>query len=155
MNKDVLSFENIRINQGLIDEIWNFDPRTLEQVDGIKLSIYAVALSQYLIYFASQKNKAKAEEFKLTKYIDRTVSLTLSSDKELLKKFKTKTAATDYIITTNESLIESQTKLEETKLELMQIQGVDKAISELIATIKRELTRRENELYAIRRERKN
>jgi len=155
MNNDVLSFENIKINQSLIDEIWALDPRTLEQIDGIKLSIYAVALSQYLIYFASQKNKSKAEEYKLTKYIDRTVSLILSDNTDLIKKYKTKTAAHDYLISTNESLMEAQTKKENIKLELMRISGLDKAISELIATIKRELTRRENELYAIRRERKN
>jgi hypothetical protein len=155
MNKDVLSFENIKINQDLIDEIWNFDARTLDQVDGVKLSIYAVALSQYLIYFTFQRNKSKAESVKLTRYIDRTVSLILSQDKELNKKYKTKAAATDYIISTNIDLMDAQTKLESIQMELMHIEGVDKSISELIATIKRELTRRENELYAIRQERRN
>jgi hypothetical protein len=127
----------------------------MDQISGIKLSTYATALAQYLIYFTFQRNKDKAESVKLTRYIDRTVSLILSGDKELLKKYKTKTAATDYIISTNEKLMEAQTKLEATQLGLMQIEGIDKSIGELIATIKRELTRRENELYAIRQERKN
>jgi hypothetical protein len=155
MNEDVLSFEKVKVDRDLIDEIWQFNPRDLENLDGIKLSIYAVALAQYLIYFASQRNKDKAESIKLTRYIDRTVSLILSGDKELLKKYKTKTAATDYIISTNIDLMEAQTKLEAIQLGLMQIDGIDKSISELIATIKRELTRRENELYSIRQERKN
>jgi len=38
--------------------------------------------------------------------------------------------------------------------ELLLLEGIDKTISELIATFKRELTRRENELYATRQERK-
>lgn len=155
MDQDVLSFEKIRVDHELINEIWSFDPREMDQMDGAQLSMYAVALSQYLIYFAYQHNKAKAEEYKLTKYIDRTVTLILADDTDLLKTYKTKTAATEYLISTNESLMESQTKLEKIKLELMKIQGIDKAISELIGTIKRELTRRENELYSIRRERKN
>jgi hypothetical protein len=33
------------------------------------------------------------------------------------------------------------------------VDGIDKTVSELIATFKRELTRRENELYTTRRER--
>lgn len=155
MDKDVLSYESIKINQDLIDEIWQFDPRTLDQMGGIALSMYAVALAQYLIYFTFQRNKDKAEVYKLTKYIDRTVSLILSDDVALIKKYKTKTAAADYLISTNESLMEAQTKLEAIQLDLMKIDGIDKVISELIATIKRELTRRENELYTVRQERRN
>jgi hypothetical protein len=50
--------------------------------------------------------------------------------------------------------MESQTRLDEIDQELLYIEGVDKSIGELIATLKRELTRRENELYAVRMERK-
>ena len=155
MEKDVLSFEKIRVNQDLIDEVWSLDPRNLEHIDGIKLSSYAMVLAQYLIYFTSQRNKSKAESVKLTRYIDRRVSLLLSQNKDFMKEYKTKAAATDYLITTQEDLMESQSRLEAIQQELMHIEGVDKQISELIATLKRELTRRENELYTVRQERRN
>ena len=155
MDEDVLSYENIRVEKELANEIWSFDPRNLEHIDGVKLSMYAVALAQYLIYFTSQQNKTKAEEFKLTKFIDRTTTLILADRPELVKSCKTKVAAEEYLISTNEDLMLAQSKLDNVKLELMRINGIDKSISELIGTIKRELTRRENELYAIRRERKN
>ena len=50
--------------------------------------------------------------------------------------------------------MEAEAKLDELKIEMIQVDGMEKNISELIATIKRELTRRENELYATRQERK-
>lgn len=153
MNEDVLSFTKIKVNNDLLDEIWKFDPKTLEHVDGMRLSAYAMCLAQYLVYFTYQRNLAKAEQHRLNKYIDRTVSLIMTP--EDVKKFKTKGAAAEYIITTNDELIGSQTKLEAIQLELIQIEGMDKVVSELIATIKRELTRRENELYQVRQERRN
>lgn len=154
MDQDALSFTKVRVNNSLLDEIWNFDPRSLDTVPGHKLSTYAVALSQYLIYFTYQKNKTRAEIHRLSKFIERTVSMILSEDKELQKKYKTKTAATDALIMSNDQLMESQAKLDNFNLEMINVDGVEKSISELIATIKRELTRRENELYAARQERK-
>jgi len=152
-NDDMLSFEKIRINNDLLNDIWALDPADLDHIDGSRLSSYAVALAQYLIYFTFQRNKVKAEYHRLSKYIERTVSLTITSD-ESLKKIKSKSSITDYVISTNESLMESQTRLDEIDQELMYIEGVDKSVGELIATLKRELTRRENELYAVRMERK-
>ncbi len=155
MDKEVLSFTKIVINHNLLDEIWKLDPRSMDHIDGVKLSSYSVALAQYLIYFTYQRNLARAEQYRLDKYIDRTVSIVVTSDTELLKKYKTKAAATDYIVSTNESLMAAQTQLDALHAELMQTENMDKVISELIATLKRELTRRENELYQVRVERKN
>ncbi len=155
MNKDVLSFTQVQINNNLLEEIWKFDPRELEHLDGAKLSSYALALAQYLVYFTYQRNLSRAEQHKHTKFIDRTVSNVMATEEIKAKKFKTKAAAADYIVSTNEALMSAQTKLDAIHDELMQIEGMDKVISELIATIKRELTRRENELYQVRRERKN
>ena len=152
MNKDVLSFDRIQINKDLLEEIWAFDPRTLEHIEGAQLSSYALALAQYLVYFTYQRNLAKAEQHRLNKYVDRTISLIMASDP---KKFKTKALATDFIISQNEDLMAAQTKLDTIQIELIQIDGMDKVMSELIATIKRELTRRENELYQVRVERRN
>jgi len=152
-SKDMLSFEKIEINHDMLGEVWSLNPSELDHIDGVKLSSYAVALAQYLIYFTFQRNKARAEHHKLSKYVERTVSLIMISD-ETLKKIKSKSSITDYVISTNESLMESQTRLDEIDQELLYIEGIDKSIGELIATLKRELTRRENELYAVRMERK-
>lgn len=154
MEPDVLSFEKVKINNDLLDEIWSFDPRTLDSVPGGKLSTYAMALAQYLVYFTYQKNLARAEMHKISKFIERTISITLTSDKEMMKQYKTKAAAADYVIMNDEVLMKNQTRLDELTLEMVMLEGIDKSISELIATIKRELTRRENELYAVRQERK-
>jgi vacuolar-type H+-ATPase subunit I/STV1 len=86
--------------------------------------------------------------------IDRTISLILSKDKKLLKEHKTRSSAVDFLVSTNDYLTETQSKLDILNIELMHIDGIDKNISELIATIKRELTRREKELYTVRMERK-
>lgn len=153
LTEDMKSFEKIKVNRNLLDEIWTLDPMEIDHIDGAKISSYAIALSQYLIFFTFQKNKARAEHYRLSKYIDRTVSLIIAGD-ETFKKIKTKSTATEVIISTNESLMEAQGKLEEIDKELMYIEGMDKNISELVATLKRELTRRENELYSIRMERK-
>ena len=51
--------------------------------------------------------------------------------------------------------MDAQAKLDNLHTELLQTEGIDKCISELVATLKRELTRRENELYQVRVERKN
>lgn len=152
MHEDVLCYTQIKINNSLLNEIWSLDPRTLESIDGALLSSYALALSQYLIFFTYQKNLTLAEKYRLSKYIDRRVSL-LITDKT--KKFKTKAEATDYYVSTETDLMEYQSELEAVQKELFQIEGIDKVISELIATLKRELTRRENELYQVRMERRN
>jgi hypothetical protein len=155
MNEDVLSFTKIKINNDLLNEIWTLNPVVLEHIEGSKLSTYALALSQYLVYFNYQMNLTKAEKHKLTKYIDRTISLLMADmDAKKIKELKTKSAAADYIISTDTDLMDAQTKLEAIQTELIQIEGMDKVISELIATIKRELTRRENELYQVRMERR-
>jgi hypothetical protein len=154
MEKDVLSFSKVKVNHDLLDEIWTLDPRTIDTMDGVQISSYAVCLSQYLIYFGYQRNITKAEVHRLTKYIDRTVSLIMSSGEIDKKKYKTKAAAEDYIISMNMELMNSQSELEKLQIELIHVEGMEKHIGELIATLKRELTRRENELYRIRQERK-
>lgn len=152
MDQDVLSFTQVKLNNSLLNEIWQLDPRTLEHIDGKTLSSYALALSQYLIYFTYQKNLDRAEQHRLNKYIDRRVAVTLAEEN---KKYKTKAEAVANIVSTNTDLMDAQAKLDTLYTELTQIEGIDKNISELIATIKRELTRRENELYQTRAERRN
>lgn len=153
MDEGMLSFTKVKINQDLLDEIWKFDPRKLDELKGNILSSYSMALAQYLIYFTYQRNIVKADVYRLSKMVDRTTSLILAKDKTLLKEYKTKSSAIDFLISTDPYLMETQSKLDTLNIELMHIDGVDKNISELIATIKRELTRREKELYTVRMER--
>ena len=149
-----MSFTKIQVNHDLLEKVWKFDPRKLDDINGVTLSSYSIVLAQYLVYFTYQRNIVKAEVHRLNKMIDRTISLILSKDKKLLKEHKTKSSAIDFLISTDPYLMETQSKLDPLLMELMHIEGIDKTVSELIATIKRELTRRENELYTVRMERK-
>ena len=74
--------------------------------------------------------------------------------KEILKEYKTQTAARDYLIRNNPESSVMFDKMQELKLDLIKVEGIDKAVTELISAFKRELTRRDNELYTIRKERR-
>lgn len=153
MEKDVLSFTQVRINNDLLNEVWTLDPRKLDTIEGSTLSMYSLALGQYLVYFKYQVNTTKAEVYRKNKFIDRTISLSMTKD--LIKEYGTKTAVAHHLTTTNLDLMAAQSRLDDLQEELIKTDGMDKVVSELIATIKRELTRRENELYEVRRERRN
>lgn len=150
-DKDFMIFSKIKVELPYIESIWKIDPRQIEHIEGGVLSSYAMALSQYLIYFTYQRNLIKAEQHRLNNYIDRRVSVVILED---AKKYKSKTSAVDFIVSQSEDLMEKQAKLDEIHVELIHTEGIDKAISELIATIKRELSRRDNELYQTRMERR-
>lgn len=152
MDPAIMSFQNIRVDETLVDEIWKFNPRSLNNLDGGTISMYAIALAQFLIYFKSEQNQTKADIAKKKKLFESSIAIVL--DKEVLKAYKTKAAATDYLVSTNADLSQLNDQMDELSLELVKLDGIDKTISEYIATFKRELTRRENELYAIRAERK-
>lgn len=153
MDEGLNSCTKVKIYHDYLEEIWALDPRNIDSTDGAKLSSYAVALSQYLIYYRVQRNKTKAEVGDLNARIDRTiVQVRPNYNKEVLKSFKTKSDLNEYIINTNECLLKWQEERDKLLRELQYTEGIDKAIEEFIATLKRELTRRENELYHIRAE---
>lgn len=151
MEEDVLFFKSVKPNDDLIKEIFNYDVRTLETTSDVLLSKYAIALAQYLIYFKSQANKTKVELGRKKRVLDSGVAQLIT--KEVLKQYKTKADASGYIISNTRELDGLNEGIENLKDELILIDGIDKTVSELIATFKRELTRRENELYTTRRER--
>jgi len=151
MDKGVLSFKNAKPIQEFINEIFALDIRTLDTIDDRKVSQYASALAQYLIYFRSQQNEARAEAFRLNKTLELSTTQLLTID--ILKQYKTKKDAMSYLIANTKELFDLDEKIENLKIELMLIEDIDKSIQEYIATFKRELTRRENELWEIRRER--
>lgn len=152
MDQDVLSFKNARPPQEFIDEVFALDVRTLDTIDERKISQYAMALAQYLIYFRAKQNEAKAESFRLQRKLE--LSTTQLLTKDILNQYKTKKDAMSYLTANTQELYELDERIEEIKTELTLLDGIDKTIQEYIATFKRELTRRENELWEIRRERR-
>lgn len=152
MDKEVLFFRDMQPDKEFIEQIFHFDVRKLEAIDGIEISKYCIALAQYLIFLKYQMNKTKAELTNKKRLVQGTLDILLT--KKMIKDYGTKTNAVAHIMSTSKTLIDLTKEMEPLKDELVIVEGMDKAISELIAAFKRELTRRENELYRIRQERK-
>jgi N6-adenosine-specific RNA methylase IME4 len=151
MDKGILSYEKIRPNQDLIDEIWNFDVKNLDAISDLQISKYTIALGQWLIYYKAQTNIARTELNKNQSDLEFVVSSILTP--EDVKKHGTKTAAVAYLLQTDSTISKMQEVINRTKGDLTRTDGIDKAVTELIAAFKRELSRRENELYTLRKER--
>jgi hypothetical protein len=151
MDKDLLSYEKIKPNQDLIDEIWNFDVKNLEAVSDTKISKYTIALGQWLIYYKSQTNIARADLNKKQSDLEFVIASVLTP--EDVKKHGTKTAAVAYLMQNDSTISRMQDDINRIKSDLTRTEGIDKAVSELIAAFKRELSRRESELYTLRKER--
>ncbi len=152
MDKEVLFFRDMKPDKEFIEKIFHLDVRKLEAIDGIEISKYCIALAQYLIFLKYQMNKTKAELTNKKRLVQGTLDILLT--KKMIKDYGTKTNAVAHIMSTSKTLIDLTKEMEPLKDELVIVEGMDKAISELIAAFKRELTRRENELYRIRQERK-
>lgn len=151
MDKGVFLTNNVGSNVEFMNEVFSYDPRNLEQTPDITISKYIIALAQYLIYFNSEYNRAKVEVLQKQRFIDGVAGQLFT--KEFLKGYKTKKDAYEAVVNNSEEL----TKIREEKRilndELLLLEGQDRAISELIAALKRELTRRSNEFQTIKRER--
>jgi hypothetical protein len=152
MDKGVLSFTKVQPSDDLINEIWTFNVKNLHSLADPTLSQYVIALSQWLIYYKAQVNESKARINQLNSDIEFLVATWMT--KEILKEYKTQTAAREYLIRNNTESAVMFERLQELKHELIKVDGIDRAVSELIAAFKRELTRRDNELYTIRKERR-
>jgi hypothetical protein len=145
-------FENLKINKNYIEKIFQFDVRKLEHTDSLEVSQYCIALGQYLIYLRYQTNQTRAELTQKKRFLENVINQRLTP--ALIKKFKTKTNAVDDIVKNSKTINNLQNEINPLQDELIMLDGLDKSISELIAAFKRELTRRENELYTVRQERK-
>lgn len=152
MDKGVLSFTKVQPDDDLINEIWTFNVKNLHGLADPTLSQYVIALSQWLVYYKAQINESKAQINQLQSDIEFLVSTWMT--KEILKEHKTQTAARDYLIRSNAESSSMADKLRKLKTELIKVEGIDRAVSEMIAAFKREMTRRDNELYTIRKERR-
>jgi len=152
MDKDVLSFSKVQPTGDLINEIWSFNVKNLHSMADPVISQYVIALSQWLIYFKCQVNETKAQISQIKSDIEFLVATWMNKD--ILKEYKTQTAAREYLIRSNPESSTMNDKLQKLKYDLIKVEGIDKAVTELISAFKRELTRRDNELYTIRRERR-
>lgn len=152
MDTGVLSFSKIKVDQGFLDQVWAFSPNRLGTLTNEMVSQYSMALAQYLIYFKWEQNKARAEIAKKKRFLE--ASIIMSTDDSTQKKYKTKTALTEYMINTSPELNKISKEIEELQLELIKTDGIDNAINEYIATFKKELSRREQELFTARSERR-
>jgi hypothetical protein len=145
MEADMALFRSSHPKQSFIDTIFAYDTRTLEQTNDIDISRFVIALSQYLIYFKSKFNETKMFITQKQRLLEVSISQIITE--EDLKKFKTKKEARAHIIYNNASLNKVQLDIDVLHDEVIVLEGIDKTVSELIAAFKRELTRRENELY--------
>jgi len=152
MDEGVLYFDKVRPDLDFMNEIFKFDARNLPQTDSSKISQFCVALSQFVIYLKSEMNRMQSEIHMKQRFIDSTVSMLLTSD--LLKEHKTKTAAVDYIVNNSDGCQKARSEIGGLKDQLILLEGQDKNLLELVNAFKRELTRRENEMYSIRTERR-
>ena len=152
MDNGILLFEYVKPNTDLIKEAMSYDVRRLEQTSGETLSKYAIVLSQYNVFFNSERNKTKVKIHKAKRLLDGIISAILTKDD--VKKYGTIKAATSHIISSNGKYNGINDDINAYNEELIHIEGIDRTVADLIATLKRELTRRENELHANRFERK-
>lgn len=152
MDKGVLSFREVNPDMDVVNEVFRMDVKSISHIEGPKVSEYMSAMTQYLIYFKAQQNEAKADLFKLQRKMELSTTQLLTTD--ILKQYKTKKDAMLYLVANTQELSELEGQIEALKSELTLIDGIDKTIHEYIATFKRELTRRENELWETRMERR-
>lgn len=151
MNKDLYLFREVRPST-LVEEAMRFDPNSLETLSTETVSKYLIALGQYLIYFKSELNKTKANIAKKKKLFESSLSVSL--DVKTVKKYGTKKAASEYLVSTVDGLSQLDAEIAVLSEELTYLDGMDKPINEYINTFKRELSRREQELFTIRSERR-
>jgi len=148
MDQTIYTYEKIKPTTDLVEKAFSFDFNKLEQTSSVDISKFCGALAQYLVYLRFQRNKTKMEIMKLRQQIERIIFQLL--DKDILKKFKTKADAKEYLISNNETLSNMREKLDKLNYELILSEGMDKNILELINALKRELTRRSEEFAAVK-----
>lgn len=147
-DQTIFIYEKIKPSVDLVEEVFSYDFNTLDKLSGADISKFCAALAQYLVYLRYQRNKTKMDILKLKQQLDRSIFLML--DKETLKRFKTKSDAREYIISGNEALSKIRKDIDKLDYELILSKGMDKNILELINALKRELTRRSEEMDAVR-----
>jgi hypothetical protein len=151
MDQELLSFNKLKPNSNIIDDLWEFDVNNLETTSSTMLTKLITGAAQYLVYYKAQINDTKA---KLSmKQADMDIALNVAIKPELIKEYGTKTAAKDYLITTDKVVGELHREIQELRQSLAKVDGMDRAITEYINAFKRELDRRKHEREVARMER--
>jgi len=154
MDKELLSFTHVKPNQELIDKIWAFNIDDLDSTDDRTLSKYVIVLGQWLIYYKAQVNVSKSKLNSLQSDFDTCVSAAVAQIPDVeRKRYGTKGELIASLLMENPVLVQLDIEIKKIRQDLTIVDGMDKAITELIAAFKRELTRRESELYTLRKER--
>ena len=149
MANDLQLYETCRPDESFVKQIFAYDARTLEQTDDLFISKCILGLSQYLVYFKSEYNKKLQQKSEKQRILEAALFQIITP--ELIKQYKTKKDIRSDLVYTNPVLNKLQIDIEVLQDELFLLDGMDKTIQELIAAFKRELTRRENELYQRRK----
>lgn len=149
MKEDCEYFKNMSIDKHYLQSILDLHPSTIPDVDSGELSSYTVQLAQYNIWRQYRVNELKVNLMRLERNMELALNLVLT--KEVIKEYKSIKAAVSYLIASTSEFKKMDDEIFELKCVLELERDLDKGISELIASFKRELTRRENELYAIRK----
>jgi len=136
-------------NESLMEEIFNYDPRTLDSTSSEDISKYAIGISQFLIYFASEVNKSKVLLMQKKRFIETSVE-----QSDIVKGRITKADYRRKVIDSNEELKQVETDIEALEQEVVMTENLERYYIELINTFKRELGRRDNELKFTRDERR-
>jgi type IV secretory pathway VirJ component len=134
-------------NKNLMDEIFAFNPMNLDATPSAKLSMFAIGLAQFLIYFTSQINKSRV------KLMQKERQLELYITQSPLKG-KTKSDKRAMVIEANHELQQIVIDIEALEAELKMTENLEKYYVEIINSLKRELTRREVEMKFTRDERR-
>ncbi len=145
MEDDLLLYQQTSHDNSFVKEAFAYDVRTLEQTNAAYISKCVIALSQYLVYFRYKYNEKKQFNSEKRRLLDASLFQVITP--EILKKYKTKKDARLGIVYSDPVLNKIQEDIDTSHDELYLLEGMDKTISELIASFKRELTRRDNELY--------
>jgi len=144
MDQTIFMYKKIAPTLDLVERAFSYNFNKLDSLESVELSKFCAALAQYLVYMRYQRNKLKMKILKIKQEIERIVFHLLGQ--EILKKFKTKADAREYLISNNASLSSMRKALDKLNYELIMTEGMDKTILELINALKRELTRRGEEL---------
>ena len=148
MSSDYELISSTKRNDSLLEEIFNFDPRNLEQTHSGKLSQYTIAIAQYVIYLNSVINAKKVSLMQKKRTIELVVN-------QSTIKAKTKAEKKALVIKEDEALIVINQGIGILEDELGLLDGSLNYFIELVNAFKRELTRREKELEWTRYERKS
>lgn len=133
-----------------VEEVFNFDARSMEAISSQILSQYVVMLGQYLITLQYRYNVSRVEASTKKKVLDRRVKSLLQSGNipgKTLSEREANAIAADVEL----GILEQEYDIAASERDLLD--GIDKPIIELMNAIKAENNRRRDERAIISRER--